>query len=173
MERRIADYIEIIGKIGGGMMKPSKRFGHKRAGSSLGPSGFTLVELLLVIVILGILAGIAVPAYIGQRTRAMHSEAKANLEALRLLQEQYYAENGRYAPDPDARWQYKDTSAADSGIEDVLPGFRPGDKDNLKFDYYIESTASGTAFVANAVGKAGTQVEGAYLFIDQDNDRNF
>ena len=39
-------------------------------------SGFTLVELLVVIVIVGVLAAIAIPAFLNQRTKAQDSEAK-------------------------------------------------------------------------------------------------
>ena len=52
-----------------------------------GIAGFTLVELLIVIAIIGILGGIAIPLFLGERSKAMHTEAKANLESLRLLEE--------------------------------------------------------------------------------------
>ena len=58
--------------------------------------GITLIELLIVIAIIGILAAIAVPAYIGQQRNAARTEAYSNLQNLRLLEEQYYAENGCY-----------------------------------------------------------------------------
>ncbi len=58
--------------------------------------GVTLIELIIVVAIIGILAMIAIPGYIGQQKRAARTEAYSNLENLRLLEEQYFAENGCY-----------------------------------------------------------------------------
>ena len=58
--------------------------------------GVTLIELLIVVAIMGILAMIAVPAYIGQQKSAARTEAYSNLQNLRLLEEQFFAENARY-----------------------------------------------------------------------------
>jgi prepilin-type N-terminal cleavage/methylation domain-containing protein len=136
--------------------------------------GFTLIELLIVITIIGVLAAIAVPAYIGQQKRAERSEASSNLEALRLLEEQFFAENGRYAPNPDATLSYKGTHGiADSGLEDVLTGFKPGDASDLSFTYTIVSSGTGTAFIATATGKTGKRVAGDVFTINQNNERNF
>jgi prepilin-type N-terminal cleavage/methylation domain-containing protein len=60
--------------------------------------GFTLIELLITVAIIGILAVIAVPAYIGQQKNAARTEAFTNLQNLRLLEEQFMAEQGRYSP---------------------------------------------------------------------------
>lgn len=140
--------------------------------SGIKKAGFTLVELLIVVVIIGILAGIAVPMFLGQRTKAMHGEAKANLESLRLIQEQYYAGNGEYAPNLSS----SGTVATVANIDDYLPGFKPGSPGNLKFEYFIDYVvASGitNSFTARAVGKSGTPVAGAEFSINQDNEKNW
>lgn len=58
--------------------------------------GFTLVELLIVVAIIGILAAVAVPAYSNYVTRAKIPEATSNLATLRVAMEQYYQDNKRY-----------------------------------------------------------------------------
>lgn len=56
--------------------------------------GFTVLELLIVIIIVGILAGIAVPSYIKSRERAIDKEAKANLKLIIAASKIYKMENG-------------------------------------------------------------------------------
>ncbi|MEM4271349.1 MAG: prepilin-type N-terminal cleavage/methylation domain-containing protein [Candidatus Pacearchaeota archaeon] len=134
--------------------------------------GFTLIELLIVIAVLGILVGIAVPLYLGERAKAMHTEAKTNLESIRLLEEQFFANNGNYGA--DGTYTYKGTyETSDGGIEDILPGFKPGDIDSLKFSYTIVISSNGTSFLATATGKAGTPVKNTSFSIDNNNVRNF
>jgi prepilin-type N-terminal cleavage/methylation domain-containing protein len=137
-----------------------------------GKSGFTLIELLIVIAVLGILSAIAVPLYLGQRTKAMATEARSNLEVLGLLEAQFFAENGVYTPDPDGTREYKGThsDASDNGLEDILPGFRPGNLADLNYDYKVTTDGNGTSFIANATGKDGTLVEGNYVEYNQNNE---
>ncbi|MFT5482267.1 MAG: type IV pilus assembly protein PilE [Halieaceae bacterium] len=59
--------------------------------------GFTLVELMIVVVIVGILAGIALPAYTNFITKARRSDALDALMNLQSLQEKYRGSNPRYA----------------------------------------------------------------------------
>lgn len=61
--------------------------------------GFTLLELLVVTVLLGILAAIAFPIYQGFRDRAATSSLQTELRTLRNAQELYFVENDGYADD--------------------------------------------------------------------------
>jgi type IV pilus assembly protein PilA len=140
--------------------------------------GFTLIELLIVVAIIGILAAIAIPGYIGQQRNAARTEAYTNLETLRLLEEQFYAENGAYTA----------TAANVAAIQALLPGFRPGT--GLNYDYAVtqnvQITGGGSTaanppttaaltpcFVATATGIAGRRVEGDVFAVDCNNNKNF
>jgi len=58
--------------------------------------GLTLMELMLVVCIIGILSGIAVPAYLSYAAKVDAAQAVAEMTELALLIEKFYAENNRY-----------------------------------------------------------------------------
>jgi len=60
--------------------------------------GFTLVELIIVIVIVGILSIVAVPIYRGYTKKAIATEAKTLLGSIATSQKVYYAEFGMFIP---------------------------------------------------------------------------
>jgi type IV pilus assembly protein PilA len=72
--------------------------------SSIGPvrarigeeRGFTLVELLIVILIIGVLAEIAIPAFLGQAAKANDAVAKSALHAAQTAIETYRLDHGDY-----------------------------------------------------------------------------
>jgi prepilin-type N-terminal cleavage/methylation domain-containing protein len=61
--------------------------------------GFTLVELAVVIVIIGVLAAFGVPRFLKSVERSKAAEAFAYLAAVRSSQERYQAQNGIYSSD--------------------------------------------------------------------------
>ncbi|MDO8749092.1 MAG: type IV pilin-like G/H family protein [Candidatus Omnitrophota bacterium] len=59
-------------------------------------SGFNIIELVVVVVIIGILSALAIPQYTKTVERSRQSEALTNLAAIRGAQTRYYLENGNY-----------------------------------------------------------------------------
>ena len=62
-----------------------------------GEGGFTLVELLVVVVIIGILVAIAIPVFLNQREKAWESAAESDLRNAAPIAETFYSDNGAYA----------------------------------------------------------------------------
>jgi len=60
-------------------------------------SGFTLIEIMIVVIIIAILSAIAIPQYQQYIVRSKLTDAMNNLSAERVLMEQYYQDNRQYA----------------------------------------------------------------------------
>ncbi|MBW2094971.1 MAG: prepilin-type N-terminal cleavage/methylation domain-containing protein [Deltaproteobacteria bacterium] len=58
--------------------------------------GFTLIELMIVIAIIGILAAIAIPQFSAYRQRSYNSSAQADLRNAATAQEAYFVDNSTY-----------------------------------------------------------------------------
>ena len=74
--------------------------------------GFTLLELIIVVIILGILIAIAIPQFVGTRLRAYSAEALNMLGATRSSQIRYYEAN-------DSTW---DNTVGCSGLDITVAG---------------------------------------------------
>ena len=64
--------------------------------------GFTLVEIMIVVVIIAILAAIAIPSYQSQLRKGRRADAQAFMMDLAQKQAQYLLDARQYAVDPDA-----------------------------------------------------------------------
>lgn len=59
-------------------------------------AGFTLIELMIVVAIIGVLAAIAIPNFMNYKCRAIQTGAKQDLGIVRTYQEAYFVEFGTY-----------------------------------------------------------------------------
>jgi len=64
--------------------------------------GFTLIELMIVVAIIGILSALAIPNFLKFRSKAMQAEARANLGALHTCQTVYFSDFDTYAGGAEA-----------------------------------------------------------------------
>jgi len=58
--------------------------------------GFTLIELMIVVGVIGIVAAIAIPAYSGYIQTSRRVEGQQNLESINFAQTEFFAENNLY-----------------------------------------------------------------------------
>jgi type IV pilus assembly protein PilE len=117
--------------------------------------GFTLIEVMIVVAVVGILAAIAFPSYTDYVRRSRIAEATGDLTAVRVRLEQVYQDNRNYG-----------STAANCPV--ALPN-----AGNKPFTYSCAwgATASSQSFVLTATGNAGGPMDGYAFTLDNANNR--
>ena len=118
--------------------------------------GFTLIELMIVVAILGLLAALAIPNFQRFQLRAKSSEGKTNLAAIRDVENAYFAEYhlflaGTAAPGSvpgQARQPWVSPSPGCPNCFDAL-GFEP--EGDVYFDYEVVAAVAGGSAAGNDV----------------------
>lgn len=138
----------------------------KKSGASQA-TGFTLIEIMIVVALIAILSAIAMPAYNNYINRGHLKTAQADLIALSLNLENFYQK----------RLAYPATANTDSNttgkVKGLFPGWSPAAGE--KFDYATQNGGSGTAattgYTVTATGKVGGALADCTLSLDQTGDK--
>jgi type IV pilus assembly protein PilA len=113
--------------------------------------GFTLLELMIAVSIVGVLAAIAIPAFLTYQLRTKTAEASTNLGAMRDLETSYFSEYESYrsaAPEPPAIPGSTATVFDYAGSDFAVLGFKP--EGRVYFSYGIGVSADGVGFTVDA-----------------------
>ena len=94
-----------------------------------GSRGFTLIELMVVVVIIAVLAAVAIPMYGKYAFRARRADGQELLQHIAIAQERFYATNNHYGSLGDIG--FGDPAISEKGYYSVTSAF-PGNN-NLKF----------------------------------------
>lgn len=113
--------------------------------------GFTLIELMVVVVVIGIISAIAIPSYTDYVTRGRIPAATAELATRRVQMEQFFQDNRTYANAPAC-------PVAAVAINDF-------------FNVSCAAAPTAAAFTLQAVGRAGSAMAGFTYTINEAGAR--
>jgi type IV pilus assembly protein PilA len=122
--------------------------------------GFTLIELMIVVAIIGILAAIAIPNFVKFQCRSKQGEARTNLKGIYVAEDAYRGRNGIYISLTNAE--------ATASTPNEL-GFNVQGK--IRYSYVVAGVTPGSAptYTSTATGRAAIDMEGDSWSINQAN----
>ena len=131
--------------------------------------GFTLIELMIVVAIIGILAAIAIPAYQDYTKKAQASEAFALLDGLKTSAGEYFHENGTFTgyaipaeANTDGKYVGSIVAGGQSDTNLELLATLSGGAYSAGNRTVAMTTSNGADFSCDATPTSGTTLEDAY-----------
>lgn len=125
-------------------------------------AGFTMIEIMIVVVIIGILASMAFPSYVEYVRKSAATEAPTVLSDMRTKMEQYYLDNRKYGTGGvcGLAWSNPPTNTCPSG-------------QTCTYFTYSCTTAGATdqTYLLTATGKTGSKVDGHVYTLTETNTR--
>ena len=97
---------------------------HKRLNND--ERGFTLIELMVVVLIIAILIAIAIPTFLGARQRAQDKQAQSNIRNALTTEKTYYVDNQKYTATAadltaiEASLNFSSVDASSRGVQPTL-----------------------------------------------------
>ncbi len=146
-----------------------------------GQGGFTLIELMVTVALIGILSATAITSFSFLQLRSRRGEASANLAAIRTHQLSYFHETGAYVPAPPSpfwgalgpKQNWHTGRGTFSPIPNVgfdILAFQPEGGTFYDYDTNAISGANGWAFTAAAYGDADQDGSvSAFVYLHPDS----
>ncbi len=132
-------------------------------------SGFTLIELMIVLAIVAILAAIAYPSYVEQTKKTRRAMAQADLLELANFMQRVQTETGCYDPGPD-----NDCTTAADAAAPTLPFTQSPKEGTAKYYVISVPSVSSSTFELKATPISGTSQEtDGFMTINQAGQRGW
>jgi len=143
--------------------------------------GFTLVELMIVVALIGVLSAIAIPSFMNYQARSRRTEAYANLASIARAQKSFQAAKGNFHdstlpwPDPDPYGGLGSTTMNWDAASETAFGALGWEPEGKVFYSYHSNTSSNCSctlcFTATAYGDVDANGQpSAVMYVDPQRD---
>jgi len=146
-----------------------------------GKKGFTLIELMIVVAIIGILAAIAIPNFLRFQAKSKQSEAKTNLGGIFTAEVSWNGEHNYYGNFNQIAWapvgvnaRYRYVSGDFTNVSGATLTPAPGGTDNAGFtgtvNHTFASARTDNTFLIQAAGNIDSDGTADVWSMDQDKN---